>query len=74
MDIQSRLLEGQFFKFEDTDEDSFTYSEGVLVNYIEGSPTGSELTVPSLTEESLVVEWPDGSSTTFGVNQLTWIE
>ncbi len=72
MDIEQRLLDGQEFRFEDTDFDTFRYENEGLQNYLNGEPTSLSLNVDFLEEDRLVIRFPDDTITEFNASMLVW--
>ncbi len=72
MTILEKLNSRERFKFENSDTDSWEYNGEELTQYISGQLTEGRLTVHSLTEEVLIVRWPDNTTTTFNKEQIYW--
>ena len=72
MTISEKLTNRQRFKFEVTDIDSWEFDGEQLTQYISEEPAEGRLVVESLTQETLIVRWPDGTTTPFEISNLYW--
>ena len=72
MTISEKLTNRHRFKFLVTDIDSWEFDGEKLRQYISEEPTEVILVVESITEETLIVRWPDGTTTPFEMSNLHW--
>ena len=63
MGILTNLNSGKKIKFETTDTDNWGYDGSRLQQYVDGVATGVSLTVISISEENISIDWGDGNST-----------
>ena len=71
MGILTNLNQGKKIRFELGDSDTWGYSEGFLQQYVNGSLTGNVLTVSSVNEETIVIDWGEVTSS-LNENKFSW--
>lgn len=63
MGILTDLNSGKKIKFDSEDNDSWGYNGTVLEQYVNNELTGNTLTVNSVDENSITIDWGDIEST-----------
>lgn len=63
MGILTNLNSGKKIKFEYDDSDSWGYNGEVLEQYINSELTGNTLTVLSIDEDNITIDWGEAEST-----------
>jgi uncharacterized protein YegJ (DUF2314 family) len=71
MGILTNLNQGKKIRFELEDLDVWGYSEGSLQQYVNGSLTGNVLTVSSVNEETIIIDW-GGVTSSLDENKFSW--
>jgi hypothetical protein len=71
MGILTNLNLGKKIKFEETDNDNWGYDGSQLIEYVEGSATGVSLTVVSVSEEEITIDW-GGINSTLTESKFIW--
>jgi len=71
MGILTNLNQGKKIRFELEDSDVWGYSEGTLQQYVNGSLTGNTLTVSSVNEENIVIDW-GGVTSSLAESKFLW--
>ena len=72
MGILTKLNEGQKFRFEESDSDIWGYNGKVLQQYLDNESTGNTLTIVSVNEDTITIDWGDIEST-LPESYLYWV-
>lgn len=71
MGILTDLNSGKKIKFEDEDNDNWGYNGSQLQQYVNGSLTGNVLSVVSVSETEITIDW-GGTNSTLTENKFIW--
>jgi hypothetical protein len=73
MGILTDLNLGRKIKFEETDTDNWGYNGSQLQQYVDGVITGINLTVVSVNEDEITIDW-GGANSTLTESKFIWID